>query len=347
MQDHRPEAPSDDRAALEELERLQRSIESYRRQRARAEQEFERFVGSFHPAPESAPSAAGSGAVAREADTAASEVRASSPAAATARPASPFPVPAGPPPAVERLTPAPTLPERLPAELPAPAVGRDGLFGEDPAERQPDQPGSEPDHAVPQPDQPERQGEAATAPGLFEPQASARRSRVPLFAAALAVLLVGAFLMMRLRPGAAPEPTAQPAPVTATRPAPTPTAALPQATAPAPTPAPPAPSAPPSTSTPAAAGATAPAATSPPAATGPAGTPFAEIRTIRRAWVRVLVDGRKEVEREVEAGAAVPLPAGTTFVVRAGDAGAVHFVLKGKDLGPLGRDAQVVTRTFP
>jgi hypothetical protein len=75
-------------------------------------------------------------------------------------------------------------------------------------------------------------------------------------------------------------------------------------------------------------------------------TPPAEIRTVRRAWVRVVIDGNRAVEREVEANTNVPLPAGRTFVVRAGDAGAVHFFLNGRDQGPLGADAQVVTRTF-
>ncbi|MEN3337889.1 MAG: hypothetical protein V7647_1565 [Acidobacteriota bacterium] len=67
---------------------------------------------------------------------------------------------------------------------------------------------------------------------------------------------------------------------------------------------------------------------------------------MRRVWLRVLTDGNRTIEREVEANAIIPLPAARTFVVRAGDAGAVHFYLKGQDQGPLGADAQVVTRTF-
>ena len=63
-------------------------------------------------------------------------------------------------------------------------------------------------------------------------------------------------------------------------------------------------------------------------------------------WVRVLVDGKREVEREVEADAHVPLPAGRIYVIRAGDAGAVRLMLNGKDQGPLGQESQVVTRTF-
>ena len=41
--------PFDDRPALEELERLQRSIQEYRRKREQAEGEFEAFVGGFRP----------------------------------------------------------------------------------------------------------------------------------------------------------------------------------------------------------------------------------------------------------------------------------------------------------
>jgi hypothetical protein len=88
------------------------------------------------------------------------------------------------------------------------------------------------------------------------------------------------------------------------------------------------------------------AATATPAPPVPVPAPAAELRTTRRVWVRVIVDGSREVEREVEADAYVPLPAGRTFVVRAGDAGAVRLLLNGEDQGPLGADAQVVTRTF-
>ena len=59
-----------------------------------------------------------------------------------------------------------------------------------------------------------------------------------------------------------------------------------------------------------------------------------------------MIDGNRAVEREVEANTNIPLPAGRTFVVRAGDAGAVHFFLNGRDQGALGGEAQVVTRTF-
>src|SRR3954453_2191437 len=59
--ENRSRVPFDDRAALEELERLQRSIQEYRKRREAAEGEFEQFVGSFRtPAgvPEEPPSPA-------------------------------------------------------------------------------------------------------------------------------------------------------------------------------------------------------------------------------------------------------------------------------------------------
>jgi hypothetical protein len=62
-------------------------------------------------------------------------------------------------------------------------------------------------------------------------------------------------------------------------------------------------------------------------------------------WVRVVVDGKREVERELEANARIPL-AGRTIVIRTGDAGAVRVEINGQDRGLLGRDGEVVTRTF-
>jgi hypothetical protein len=94
--------------------------------------------------------------------------------------------------------------------------------------------------------------------------------------------------------------------------------------------------------TPAAAPVPAPATTPAPVPVAPP----AELRTVRTVWVRVLVDGTKQVERELEANAVVPLPAGLTYVVRAGDAGAVRFLLNGQDQGPVGRDGIVATHTF-
>jgi cytoskeleton protein RodZ len=87
-----------------------------------------------------------------------------------------------------------------------------------------------------------------------------------------------------------------------------------------------------------------PAASPPPvAAPSPAET---ELTTIRPVWVRVIADGERVVERELPADARVPLKAGKTIVIRTGDAGAVRLSIAGRDQGFLGRDGEVVTRTF-
>lgn len=74
--------------------------------------------------------------------------------------------------------------------------------------------------------------------------------------------------------------------------------------------------------------------------------PPAELTALRRVWVRVLVDGERALERELETHARVPLSPGRTIVIRTGDAGAVRLLLHGRDQGSLGRDGEVVTRTF-
>ena len=90
---------------------------------------------------------------------------------------------------------------------------------------------------------------------------------------------------------------------------------------------------------PAAAPATAPVAK-------PQAPPFAELSTVRPAWVRVVVDGRKVIERELPAGSRVPIEPGSQIVVRAGDAGAVRVAIGGKDQGVVGADGQVATKTY-
>ncbi|MEO8521172.1 MAG: DUF4115 domain-containing protein [Acidobacteriota bacterium] len=299
--DTRSKGPFDDRAALEELERLQQSIQTYRRQREQAEGAFEQFVGTFRPSADE-PSAPVEPS--REA---------TGPAESPAVETTPDPLPR-------------SFPERFPAELPASRAG-DLLFEE---------------HSVP--------AALSAGPGIFATPKPSGRGRLLLVAGVLLALIVTFVVTLRVLqapsqlPGTAQSGTAAPAadvPAAASAPATgAPVVETPSAS----------PTSPPAAATPAASSpgtpATGTAAPAPAAAAaGPA--PPAEIRTVRRAWVRVLVDGRREVERELEADARVPLPAGSTYVVRAGDAGAVHFVLKGQDLGPLGADAQVVTRTFP
>ena len=83
-----------------------------------------------------------------------------------------------------------------------------------------------------------------------------------------------------------------------------------------------------------------------PAVREPAAVPPAELITERRVWVRVLVDGERAFERELDANVRIPLRARDQITVRAGDAGAVRIAIAGRDQGLLGRDGVVVTRTF-
>lgn len=78
----------------------------------------------------------------------------------------------------------------------------------------------------------------------------------------------------------------------------------------------------------------------------PQAPPFAELSTVRRAWVRVVVDGRKVIERELPADSRVPIEPGSQIVVRAGDAGAVRVAIGGKDQGAVGADGQAATKIF-
>jgi hypothetical protein len=99
-------------------------------------------------------------------------------------------------------------------------------------------------------------------------------------------------------------------------------------------------------------GAAAPAATglAPAAAAAPAetGVPRAELITLRRVWVRVLIDGKPAptIERELDANTRIPLDAEQRIVVRAGDAGSVRVSIGGKDQGLLGVDGQPATKVF-
>ena len=101
----------------------------------------------------------------------------------------------------------------------------------------------------------------------------------------------------------------------------------------------------PSASTPAPTEAPAPAPTPAPA-TENAHALNAELNVQRRVWVRVLLDGERAIERELPPGTRIPLQADRAIVIRAGDAGALRLTINGVDRGPLGRDAEIVTRTF-
>ena len=80
-------------------------------------------------------------------------------------------------------------------------------------------------------------------------------------------------------------------------------------------------------------------------AAAPAAGVNAELTALRRVWVRIITDGNR-VERELPAGTVVPLRAKGTLTLRIGDAGAVKVIVNDRDQGPLGRDGEVVMRTF-
>jgi prefoldin subunit 5 len=71
-----------------------------------------------------------------------------------------------------------------------------------------------------------------------------------------------------------------------------------------------------------------------------------ELRTTREVWLRATTDGRTAFERLVPAGQTLQLDATRTVVLRVGDGGGVRVLIDGADQGALGRDGEVVTRTF-
>jgi cytoskeleton protein RodZ len=87
-------------------------------------------------------------------------------------------------------------------------------------------------------------------------------------------------------------------------------------------------------------------ALAPPPAPKPARAVNVELVTLRPVWTRVTVDDRKEVERELPANQRFSFGADRSIIVRAGDAGGMRIILDGKDLGVLGRDGQIASRTF-
>ena len=84
-----------------------------------------------------------------------------------------------------------------------------------------------------------------------------------------------------------------------------------------------------------------------PAAPPEPSPPRSEILAVRRVWVRVVVDGVKTTERELEAGERVALPPGRTAAIRAGNAGAVQVTINGEDRGSLGAEGEVADAHTP
>lgn len=84
-----------------------------------------------------------------------------------------------------------------------------------------------------------------------------------------------------------------------------------------------------------------------PAAPAAASRPLVvEVTTLRPVWMRVVVDGERRVERQVPADQTLTYGADRVVALRVGDAGAVRLTVDGVDRGVLGRDGQVVNRTF-
>jgi hypothetical protein len=149
-------------------------------------------------------------------------------------------------------------------------------------------------------------------------------------AAVAAVLAIAGFLL--LRPG---EESASPTNPRAAS-APTESRTVPVR------PAPPAPGA---TAAPGSGSSTPPAA----APARPAPQPRAlrlVLAAVRPVWIRVTVDGRRSIEREVPAGFRTTIDADRAVAIRAGDAGALNVGVNGAAEAPLGRTGQVATRIF-
>ncbi len=66
---------------------------------------------------------------------------------------------------------------------------------------------------------------------------------------------------------------------------------------------------------------------------------------MRRVWLRVVVDGERTIEREVDANQRIPVIANQSIVVRAGDAGALRVNVAGKD-ETFGAEGLPATRSF-
>ncbi|HEY8548822.1 MAG TPA: RodZ domain-containing protein [Vicinamibacterales bacterium] len=71
-----------------------------------------------------------------------------------------------------------------------------------------------------------------------------------------------------------------------------------------------------------------------------------ELVTDRTVWLRVFVDDRRMIEREVPGGERLRFAGNRYVVVRAGDAGGVRAIVGGVDQGVMGRDGIPVTRVF-
>jgi hypothetical protein len=328
--EHRQRTSFDEHAALQELERLRLAIEDYRRQRKAAEGAFDEFVGSFRKTSDDRPPYSAPAVPAR-----AHVEEVERPAPVTERPVfAEEPVPEEKP-----VLPAPR-PAHVDIERPVPVAERSLIAAKPVIEVRsaqwpavaapvaapiiaPEVPSAPPATIAFRPDvvpplaeseslEPDRF--APISEDLPQPAVSRPRKRLVAVLGAAAVITVGAVLLTRTWLAPSIEP-----------------AAVAQRTAVRPT---------------VESGADATAPVEPPAAApdGPA-APF-EVTALRRVWVRVVIDGTKEVERELPANARIPLRAGRTIIIRTGDAGAIRLSINGQDQGALGPDGEVITRTF-
>lgn len=327
----------DEQRALEELQNLKREIQRARNERERAEAEFDEFLRGFHEQPQKP---------------------APRPRPAVEEPLQPPRVESQPPGRIEQPQPPPTRiehpePPRVDSPQPpqapgAPAPPSRSAFDAQPAPQQSavDTPPFSPqspderapfDFASPFPPAFDQASETfQPAPFDTDPEplpppivsefppllvTPRRRQNVGAWVAIpiAVIVLIAIVLMFRSDDSApaSPQTTAQ-APVTPapeTAPADTPATQTPTASLPVPT-APPQPGV------------------------------NLEMVTTRPVWVRVTIDGRRAIERELPAGERIPLHGERSILIRAGDAGAVTITRDGRGLGPLGEDAMPATREF-
>lgn len=316
--EQRPRSPFDEQAALAELERLQRAIEESRRQRKDAVARFDHFVASFQTPPAVAEPPVPSTSSGQQAPSAgpgrAMLTRTAARGPSNLPPGEPV-LPKGPTPSLAHEPPAPAPQTTdMPAAAAAPPIAAPpqarAMFDGAPGERPP----------IP---------EAFVVPDVpAAAEGDARSRRLPIVPiAAIAVLAIAAIVLL-LRPWRSTDqpPAGQP-------PAPAAVTAPPAASTPTPAPDRPAEPAP-------------AAAPSPGSATASLPGIHGELTTVRTAWVRVTLDGERAFERELPPSSRIPLRAERTIAVRVGDAGAVRLTIDGRDLGFLGDEGEVVTRTF-
>jgi hypothetical protein len=281
-----PRVPWDEAAALEELERLRRGIEEWRRRRNDVQAEFDRFVRGFRTSALEA-AIAESTAVAQPPEVLRNDV------------------PRSDTPTVQSSTADPVDAPTIVAASAWP------LTSDTATDRDLNEPVTPPGTSVLEPaDSP-----SVPLPATIKPHFRIKWNSLPRRLVLVPVLVVLAVTGTLLSRGWRRAPPGSREAIPAAR-----------TTQPTPQPAP-------------------SAATQPPAPVN-AGPPRSEIMAVRRVWVRVVVGGVKMTERELQAGERVPLPAGSTAAVRAGNAGAVQVTINGEDRGLLGAEGEVVTRTL-